>query len=62
MQNPTWSCPVCGHDTEFEQPACPDGHTEHGGECPEWLCVRCGLAMTTGARAPVLHLVRPRAA
>ncbi|GAA2140582.1 hypothetical protein GCM10009727_37750 [Actinomadura napierensis] len=26
----------------FEQPPCPDGH---GAECPERVCVECGMAV-----------------
>jgi hypothetical protein len=48
VENPTWPCPSCGLDTEFEQPTCIDGHTEGGGECPEWACVHCGTAMVLG--------------
>jgi hypothetical protein len=29
----------------FEQPECID---EHEGECPEWLCLRCGEAFLIG--------------
>ena len=35
-------CPSCDMEREFEQPPCVDGH---GQDCPEWLCVECGLAM-----------------
>ena len=41
----TWHCTTCGDDREFAQPACPDGHTADGGECPEWFCVECGGAV-----------------
>ena len=53
MQHPTWPCPSCGQDSEFEQPVCADGHTEDGGECPEWACVDCGTAFVSGRVAPV---------
>ena len=29
---------------EFVQPPCADGHTDDGGECPEWACADCGTA------------------
>ena len=43
-----WSCPSCDGDREFVQPPCVDGHTEDGGECPEWACADCGAALVTG--------------
>jgi hypothetical protein len=33
----------------FEQPECLD---EHAGECPEWLCLRCGEAFLVGFALP----------
>jgi hypothetical protein len=45
----TLPCPTCGVDTDFEQPPCADGHTDEGGECPEWVCVDCGTALVSGA-------------
>ena len=48
MEHPTWPCPGCGHATEFEQPVCIDGHTDDGGECPEWVCADCGAAVFAG--------------
>jgi hypothetical protein len=48
----SWPCPLCGGTREFVQPPCVDGHTEDGGECPEWACVDCGTAMLIGV-APV---------
>ena len=53
MEHPTWPCPSCGQDTQFEQPVCADGHTDDGGECPEWACVECGTAFVSGDVAPV---------
>jgi hypothetical protein len=47
-----WPCPPCGELTEHVQPPCADGHTDAGGECPEWACVRCGAAVVMGAPAP----------
>jgi hypothetical protein len=32
----------------FVQPPCADGHTEDGGECPEWICLDCGAALLIG--------------
>ena len=43
-----WPCPTCAQETVFEQPSCVDGHTEDGGECPEWACVDCGTALVIG--------------
>lgn len=62
VEHPTWPCPTCGQDTDFEQPTCLDGHTEGGGECPEWACVRCGTAVLTGVVAPAVSVVWHRAA
>ena len=53
MEHPTWPCPTCGQDSRFEQPACADGHTDDGGDCPEWACVYCGTAFVSGDLAPV---------
>jgi hypothetical protein len=33
---------------EFVQPPCADGHTDDGGECPEWACAGCGTAFVIG--------------
>ncbi len=43
-----WPCPSCDGDREFVQPPCVDGHTEDGGDCPEWACVDCGSAVVAG--------------
>ena len=48
MDSRSWPCPPCGDVREFVQPECIDGHTEDGGECPEWACVDCGSAVVTG--------------
>ena len=53
MEHPTWPCPTCGQDTQIEQPVCVDGHTDDGGECPEWACVECGTAFVGGHLAAV---------
>jgi hypothetical protein len=55
-----WPCPSCGDDRDFVQPLCVDGHTEGGGECPEWACAECGTAVIVGvpvvaAAAPLRH-------
>jgi hypothetical protein len=44
----SWPCPPCGEIREFVQPPCADGHTEDGGECPEWICLDCGAALLAG--------------
>jgi hypothetical protein len=44
----SWPCPPCGEIREFVQPPCADGHTDDGGECPEWICVDCGSALLIG--------------
>jgi len=41
-------CPTCDDITSFVQPPCVDGHTDDGGECPEWICVDCGTAVLIG--------------
>ena len=48
-----WPCPACGEDRLFVQPPCVDGHTEDGGECPEWACADCGIAVFVGDAVPV---------
>jgi hypothetical protein len=48
----TWPCAICAQDTDFEQPPCGDGHTDDGGECPEWICTACGSAYTAGDAHP----------
>jgi hypothetical protein len=54
MDSRMWPCAPCGEITEFVQPPCVDGHTDDGGECPEWICVDCGTALLIGdvATAP----------
>ncbi len=58
MEHPTWPCPTCGQDARFEQPVCADGHTDDGGECPEWACADCGTAFVTGDAGAVAALPR----
>ena len=38
-------CTTCEDDVGFEQPGCVD---DHGGDCPEWVCVQCGDALLIG--------------
>jgi len=38
----TLFCAGCRSESEFEQPPCADGH---GSDCPDLVCVRCGLAL-----------------
>ncbi|OLB79543.1 MAG: hypothetical protein AUI14_10025 [Actinobacteria bacterium 13_2_20CM_2_71_6] len=38
-------CLSCASVTVFEQPPCAD---EHGTDCPEWICKRCGAAVLIG--------------
>jgi hypothetical protein len=42
------------------QPPCIDGHTDDGGECPEWVCVDCGSAVVTGGLPVVPDVMRLR--
>lgn len=42
-------CTTCEDDVAFEQPACVD---DHGGDCPEWVCVQCGDALLIGFSLP----------
>ncbi|MGY1672785.1 hypothetical protein [Geodermatophilus sp. SYSU D00710] len=58
----TWPCSTCEEDTVFEQPPCADGHTDEGGECPEWICTGCGAGFLLGALEPVLEAAVRRAA
>ncbi|SEL85021.1 hypothetical protein SAMN04515665_12126 [Blastococcus sp. DSM 46786] len=53
MDSRHWPCPSCGDDRDFVQPPCVDGHTEDGGECPEWACADCGTALATGGAVVV---------
>ena len=55
-------CPTCDDVTDFVQPPCLDGHTEDGGECPEWICVDCGTALVMGGLSAEADVVRPRVA
>jgi hypothetical protein len=46
----------------FVQPTCVDGHTDDGGECPEWACADCGAAFVIGDVGVVADIVRQRLA
>lgn len=48
-------CPMCGQQASFEQPPCIDGHTEDGGNCPEWICTDCGTALLVDVLLPWPH-------
>ena len=54
----SWPCPLCGDSREFVQPPCVDGHTDDGGECPEWACADCGAAFVIGTAAVVADVLR----
>ena len=62
MDSRLWHCPTCDDVTEYVQPPCADGHTDDGGECPEWICVDCGGAAVAGDLCAVADVVRPRVA
>lgn len=36
------TCPVCGQESALVTPDCVDGH---GADCPDRLCVACGVAV-----------------
>jgi hypothetical protein len=42
-------CLTCGKPTVFERPPCGD---EHGADCPERVCTRCGAALLVGTWPP----------
>jgi hypothetical protein len=46
----------------FVQPPCTDGHTDDGGECPEWVCADCGSAFFVGDVGVVTEVLRLRQA
>jgi hypothetical protein len=60
MDSRLWPCTPCGEITAFLQPPCPDGHTDNGGECPEWACAECGAAVVMGELSVVADVVRLR--
>jgi hypothetical protein len=57
-----WPCPDCGEDRLFVQPPCADGHTDEGGECPEWVCTECGTALLAGPAPVAVPIAVRRAA
>ncbi|SNR94534.1 hypothetical protein SAMN04488107_0778 [Geodermatophilus saharensis] len=57
----SWPCPTCAQDTVFEQPPCADGHTDDGGECPEWICTGCGTGFLLGGLESVVEAAGRRA-
>jgi hypothetical protein len=57
-----WPCPACDDVRAFVQPPCADGHTDEGGECPEWACADCGTAVITADAAAEPAFPRVRAA
>ncbi len=60
MESRSWHCPPCDEVREFVQPACPDGHADDGGECPEWICAECGGAFVIGEVGVVSDVPRLR--
>ena len=62
MDSRTWPCPTCDDMTVFVQPPCADGHTDDGGECPEWICADCGTAVVAGGLPAAADVVRVRVA
>ncbi len=57
-----WPCPTCAEDRVFDQPPCADGHTDDGGECPEWVCADCGTGLFLGGPEAVVEVTVRRAA
>ena len=53
MDHQEWLCAACGDERAFVQPPCVDGHTDDGGECPEWACADCGTAVFVGDAQPM---------
>ena len=51
-------CPSCDEVRDFVQPPCADGHTDDGGECPEWACADCGTALVIGGTAGAAERLR----
>ncbi len=60
MESSLWPCPDCGDVREFVQPPCADGHTDDGGDCPEWACADCGTALVIGNVAVMTGVLRLR--
>ena len=57
-----YTCPECGDLRVFVQPPCADGHTDDGGDCPEWACADCGTALVIGGTVARFDLPRVRIA
>jgi hypothetical protein len=62
LDSRSWPCPTCDDVTVFVQPPCADGHTDDGGECPEWICADCGTAVVAGGVLTPVGAVRARVA
>ena len=62
MDSRLWPCPTCADLRAFVQPPCADGHSDDGGECPEWACAGCGTAFVIGDAATVADVPRERIA
>ena len=62
MDSRLMPCAPCGEVTVFVQPPCADGHTDDGGECPEWACADCGAAVVIGEPVATAEVVRARVA
>jgi hypothetical protein len=62
LDSRSWPCPACDDVTVFIQPPCTDGHTDDGGECPEWSCADCGTAVAAGGLSAPADAVRVRVA
>ena len=60
MDSRLWPCPSCDEVRDFVQPPCVDGHTDDGGDCPEWACADCGSAFMIGNVATVVDVLRLR--
>jgi hypothetical protein len=58
MDSRLWPCPSCDEVRDFVQPPCADGHTDDGGECPEWACADCGTALVIGGTPVTVHRLR----
>jgi hypothetical protein len=62
VDSPLWPCPSCDDLRVFVQTPCADGHTDDGGECPEWACADCGTAFVIGDVATMADVLRVRLA
>ena len=59
MDSRLWPCPPCEAIRAFVQPPCADGHTDEGGECPEWACADCGHAVWIGDAVDCFYVCNP---